>query len=228
MFHGEIINTATAIGFWSAYGRLIFIAIYSVIILLLIIFLIKKKIDKKKGIISVVCVFCMLLLMFVATPRKTVFNPDELTLFFNDLDGMLTLENVDMINTNDDSVAFAWHNKNEDIDCYVSVKERGPQACIDKDSPEEFTVRGQEGEYEYLFAPMFARSYSEHFGLVRYTGKLFLQSDEYFVNVTYMTYGDDLIDYISVIYPILYNKDISIMELLEKTDNDIYMYELTE
>ena len=228
MFHGEIINTATAIGFWSAYGRLIFISIYSVIILLLIIFLLKKKIDKKKGIISVVSIFCMLCLMFVTTSRKTVFTPNDITLFFSELDGMLTIENVDIINSTDSSVAFAWHNKNEDFDCYVTVKERGAQAEIAKDSPTKDTKRGQDGEYEYLFAPMFARQYSEHFGLVRYYGKLFLQSDSYFVNVSYMTYGDDLIDYIAVIYPIFYNKDISIMELLEKTDNDIYMYELTE
>ncbi len=227
MFFAETISADTAIGFWSIYGRWIFIAIYSIIALFLIFLLVKKKIKKSIGIIVIVCCVCLTCLMFVKVGKKTVFDPNETADFFNNLNKMLTIENISLSETTDERTVWTWSNENEQMRYIVTVRCNNDNAYNLTDEPDtdKSHISGNIDKYKYFFVPMLPQVFDEYCLLVKYFGKLYFQSDKYFVEVVYKMTGDDLIDFVSVIYPWLYTKEISLIELLEKSpDGTVFTF----
>lgn len=222
MFFTDVLNSSSALDSWRTYGRIGIFAVYVLLIVLFAVLILKKKIGVKIGAVVVGCCVCLTALMFVTVEKPSVFVACDMDEFFDEMENMLTYENINVEKTTEDCLVWSWYNETEDVQCYVTVKERAPGEGIAKDAPTRNVISGTDGKYEYLFAPMFAGSKEGFFGGCKYLGKLFIQSDDLYVNVSYRTTGDDFIDYISAIYPILYTKEISIMELLDKTDGVLF------
>lgn len=227
MFFKETISADTAIGFWCIYGRWIFIAIYSIITLFLIILVFKKKVKKPIGIIAIACCICLTCLMFVKVGKKPVFDPNETADFFNSLSTMLTIENISLSETTEERTVWTWCNENDQMAYIVTVRCNNDNAynLTGEPNTDKSIISGKIDEYKYSFVPMLPQIFDEYCLLVKYFGKLYFQSDKYFVEVVYKMTGDDVIDYVSVIYPWLYTKDISLLELLEKSsDGTIFTF----
>lgn len=219
---GIEINTETSIGLWSICGRWIFAAIYTILIVTFLILALRRKVNKKVGIIVISISAILFSLMFVGGMKKSVFTPDNIAQFCSNIEKKLSVEYLDLEESTDDSLVWKWSETNEDFWYMISVRENTPEYYVlDQNGTIPKMVHGKINGCKYTFNPMFPQIYEEYLYLkTNYTGKLYIQNDKYYIEITYTLFEDDFIDYVSVIYPFLYNKEHSLSYLIETSDSE--------